>query len=339
MQGARRSLVHSKPHPNAHRLPLVDGTRFLSAFAVIWIHTAENPRSLFWVPLCWIGVPFFVVSMISFNVKHVLGTSPPQTWTAYALMRFHRLYVPFLLWSLIYLGFRQLKHCFVPGSASIALSPATLLTGTAHHLWFLPMAFILSLSLYPISRGLALCRPPMVALWSVLFLATGVLIGLSSCPLAMDATGNPISYFAGMSWAALPAAFFSLALAPWLRDQPSTWMVLSGLATLTLTAWLLLFTHGHPLLPSIGGVALWVTAHARIPQRIAPIFIKAGSLSFGIYLIHISFVEGFQTLATRIGVQTTVSLDLSITLAALVSSAICCLLLQPVRSLTILFPR
>lgn len=335
-----------EPNPNrptraetGTRLPLVDAARFWAAVAVIWIHTSESPQGEKWIQLCRIAVPFFVASLVGLNLTHLLGGVRHQSWIGFAKKRFLRLYLPFLLWSGIYLGLRLLKHQFQPTNAQIAFEPSLFLNGTAHHLWFLPMAFLLSLLLFPTSQALCLAGPRSRDLGSVLFLGGAIAMALVPCPMTMDATGHPLSYFVGMSWTALPAALFTIALTPWLPAHPSVTLILLAWSLVFATASLLLFTEGHPLLPGIGGAALWVGAHARVSERLAIWFSKAGSISFGIYLIHVAFVEGIQTILHRIVPSPSPVKDLSIACLALTGSVACTLFAQKIRPLRVLFPR
>lgn len=324
--------------PSKIRLPGVDGARFLAAVAVIWIHTAESESGRQWVPLCRVAVPFFVASLVGLNMARLLGEPHPETWAAYTKKRFIRLYVPFLLWSLIYLALRVFKHHYQPDGSPIFLGPSSLVNGTAHHLWFLPLAFLLSLLLLPASVLLRRSSKKAAVTGSLLFLFIAITTGLTTCPIHVDPINHPVTYFAGMSWATLPAAFLALSLAPWLPAQPGFGVIVAAWVGVLIVGFLLSFTRGHPLLPGLGGAALWVGAHARMPFPLSNLFAKAGALSFSIYLIHVAFVEGIQAACGRFTLDHSLCVDLMIGAGALVGSVISILLARRIEPLNTLFP-
>jgi len=290
------------------------------------------------VPLCRIAVPFFVASLVGLNMARLLEKPHPENWASYTKKRFIRLYVPFLLWSLIYLVLRLLKHHYQPGSSPISLGPSTLVNGTAHHLWFLPLAFLVSLLLPPASLLFRRSSKRAAVTGSLLFLFIAITTGLITCPIHVDPINHPVTYFVGMSWATLPAAFFALSLAPWLPAQPGFGVIVSAWVSVLIVGFLLSFTRGHPLLPGLGGVALWVGAHARVPFPLSNLFAKAGALSFAIYLIHVAFVEGIQAVCSRFTLGHSFCIDLMIGAGALVGSVVSILLARRFRPLSVLFP-
>ena len=307
-----------RPSTKDGRIAGVDGLRFLAAGLIVWIHTAESPEGKSLIPLCRMAVPFFIATFVVFGVRHLERGTSEGTWTHYAWKKFSRLYVPFLIWSALFLVLRLLKHQLFGGGSPITLSPATLLTGTAHHLWFLPFALAVALILPPLCR--LTTRYPFVFPWSVFFILIAVGMSWSGVPFPTDAAGNPVSYFAAMSWTALPAALLAVPLAVFLPCPPSKRLVSAAWVGLGIVIIAILQFPNSILLHCLGGVLLWLCGYTHIPHRIRRAAVVLGQSSFGIYLVHVAFVEGLQVTARKTGWSVSLPADLWIALISLVAS-------------------
>lgn len=304
------------------RIPGVDTARFLSAAAVIWIHSVETPQGELAVPICRIAVPFFVVAMTILNLKSLAAPSLQISWVQFARSRFQKLYVPFLLWSVVYLVLRIAKHQFIAMGDPILVGPFSFLTGTATHLWFLPCSLILCLTLPTIGRLLSTANRTTLILRSTLFLALGFAAGHTEYPFSVQSHENPISYFAAMSWGTLPAFFITVALAPWLSAKTNSILILAGWLGLSTSVVLLCFPPFYPILPSLGGLSLWLACQHPVPKALVPVVSRLGSLTFGIYLSHLMFVECLQAVAHRIGFASSLALDVCVASTALLGSTL-----------------
>ena len=331
---------HFLPPPlSVGRLAGIDAARFVSAVAVLWIHTAESVTGQSWIPICRVAVPFFTVSMVSLTLSHYLRHTSGDSWTQYAMRRFNRLYVPFLLWSLVYLGLRFLKHQIVTsGSQPIVLSPATLLTGTAHHLWFLPFAFFVTLMVYPARRIYSHSPVRQLRMWGTLFFLVGLIFSAVPCPVVVEAVEHPVTYFIGMSWAAMPAVFYGGAAAALLPSLPGSATVWVGGVGFVLVGVLLPFEGMFANLQCLGGLFLWIVAQSRL-SFVNPILVTAaGAVSFSLYLTHVAVVECLQVIAKKMNLVASIQTDLAVGSAALAVSLLLVVQGRRFKCLTPLFP-
>src|SRR5436190_1536777 len=118
------------------RCMAIDAIKLIAAAAVVWIHASDCEESLLYLPLCRFAVPFFTCAAVYFVLQKAIAPSA-DSFGRYCLQRTQRLYIPFLLWAAFYLALRIVKHRAVGDGSPITFSPAMLLNGTAHHLWFL----------------------------------------------------------------------------------------------------------------------------------------------------------------------------------------------------------
>lgn len=303
------------------RFAAVDLAKLAAAAAVVWIHVTNCEESRALLPLCRFAVPFFTCAAVYFVLQKIACNEVP--FAAYCIQRAQRLYLPFVVWSLVYLAARELKHKVLGFGAPIDFSPALLLNGTAHHLWFLPFICLVSIVAYGLARALPPPRPERRTTWAAGFLLGGVALAFVRCPVPFRSTEHPFSYFIDHAWEALPAAFFGAGLF-WLlaTRRPGRvvrWAVLAvGLAVIlsefiyrgrTITAnvagaCLLFFTATQPNRTWMNAVSPWA------------------QLAFVIYLVHVLFVEALQSIAIRFGTIRSLPTDLSVWALSLIVSAI-----------------
>lgn len=126
---------------------LVDYSRLLAAFGIVWYHSGALGHQA-----SYISLPFFAV-LISLSGGGDLTT------------RARRLLVPFVTWSVIY-GLVEAMFALRYGRPLLSWwLPEMIVTGTVIHLWFLPFAFLVALiSMVIKSKGIALVMPVAVAL-------------------------------------------------------------------------------------------------------------------------------------------------------------------------------
>src|SRR5690242_94500 len=107
-------------------MPGLDAARFIGAAGIVWLHTLQiNPH------YGWLGeagrfaVPFFTFAAIvmlgeSLRVPR-LKTATPRTFSKYLNSRFTRIYIPFLVWTVLYYVWRSAKHFLLHGNSDITL--------------------------------------------------------------------------------------------------------------------------------------------------------------------------------------------------------------------------
>ena len=285
------------------RLGEVDRYRWLAALAIVWIHTATSQLALEATLCARFAVPFFAVTLGYFAAQ---STKP---FTAYAAQRARSLYLPFLAWTVIYLGVRYLAAWALHHSAP-AIPPflSLISSGSAQHLWFLPFGFVLSITAYALRQ-----RPR----WALL----GVLLAVAVTLLPRPHQGS-LGYFLGLAHDNLLPGLAGIWLAAKgplqenARIRAASWVV----ALLAMGFELSLGRNAF-IEAGLGLSIFLATASAPAGQR--DLDTRLGALAFGVYVVHVLFVEGFQDgLAYVLGSSGSPSLSLSLDLFVFASAAI-----------------
>ena len=320
------------------RFAAVDLARLAAAAAVVWIHVTNCDDSRALLPLCRFAVPFFTCAAVYFVLQKVYAGRIP--FGAYCLQRARRLYLPFMLWSGVYLAARSIKHSVLGFGSPIIVSPAVLLNGTAHHLWFLPFVCLVSIVAYGFARIFPRPRAENRIRRATLLIVAGTVLALIPCPVPLRSQEFPLSYFIDHAWETAPAAFFGAALF-WLLDQKRPeeslrWTVL-GLGVLLIIAEF--FTNGHPISPNVAGASLLFFTATQPNRQWMSRFWPWAQLAFLIYLVHVLFVEALQSVAIRFGTVRSLPADLSVWALSLIISALAARILLRFEALKWVFPR
>ncbi|MCI0559315.1 MAG: acyltransferase, partial [Nitrososphaera sp.] len=101
----------NREHPKT-RLATLDAMRFMAAVAVIWLHTSTSPESDRITMIGRFAVPFFIAAALFLTCEKALKPNGPL-FRQFVVDRFHRLYLPFLVWSAIYFLVRMAAARFV----------------------------------------------------------------------------------------------------------------------------------------------------------------------------------------------------------------------------------
>jgi len=305
----------SLPLPELSQRPprnqMLDAARGLGCMAVIWVHTViDSPQLARSAGLSRFGTPFFALAAIFFLLTG-LSTKASAGWGSYALQRFKRLYVPFLAWSVIYLLLRTGKRTLLTTDGLVKLDSARLLLGTARHLWFLPFILMACIAIYPLRNVLPRLKWGRVPLAAAFFTA-GVVIALIRCP-EIPRVEPYIGRWYMNAWMFVPALLWGIALAAiypllprTLKATPLITMV--GLTILIGSSIWLWFasqvpfvdTRSVPALPrNLSGFGLLLIA--LYPWRSSLLLPLAafGRTTYGIYLVHLLFVDPLQLIAKR----------------------------------------
>jgi fucose 4-O-acetylase-like acetyltransferase len=148
---------------------LIDGTKLLLAFSVVFMHLVPNEPQLELIsqPLLTFTVPFFFTIALYFFGHKVRKNSELRL----AELNLERLLLPYCAWTVIYLALRMFKYRSNLAELQLG-SPleVALYGGAALHLYFLPFlllceAWVLSFMLVSRSR----CRAVGVAIFTGAF--------------------------------------------------------------------------------------------------------------------------------------------------------------------------
>lgn len=312
---------------SVHRNHGIDIFKVASAMAVIWIHAADSEVGKEITIYCRFAVPFFSAVLAYFSTSAGLAGNERGGIAGYLLARFNRIYVPFIIWSLVYLGLRLAKHEYSSGGSPIVLGWSTLLCGTTHHLWFLPFAFFTSVLFFGFGRLMSCAGRDRSWAVCVLAVCLFVCVGLVSGRISIDLTARPASYFLFYACDALPAALLGCGVR-FLPVPDTARGIRSGSVVLFVISVIALGHFGyHSILSGAAGGALllfslWST-RIEAPSCVSKL---AGS-SFGIYAVHLAFVEALQFLLLRARVVPSLSSDVIVFALSLALSLALCLIL------------
>lgn len=288
---------------------LLDALRLVAAVGVVWEHTPRTPALVHTMVLGDFAVPFFTASAIFFLFDS-LRRNPRRAFAPYAWSRFQRLYLPFLLWMLLYLAVRDAKHLWLRGGEpAIPLAPWLLWSGSALHLWFLPFLLAMCLLFFPLARLVAMHRRWR---WPVaLACAAGGLVW-AMAPPPRGWEGSEL-YMMERGFHAVPAALWAAAIGSIWGDglRPALRSRAAGLAALGAAvasmAILIVQEFGQSwvvplmLLENVAGIGCLVLGTMAWENGAVRRVAAWSGCAFGIYLIHFMFIAACELLGMRTG--------------------------------------
>src|SRR5437667_668269 len=289
----------------------LDAARGLACIGVIWVHTVmDSPEIARSASLMRFGTPFFVLAAIYFLLSG-LSTKASAGWGAYGIQRLKRLYIPFLIWSLIYLLLRTGKRTLMTQEGLVRLDTPRLLLGTARHLWFLPFILMACIACYPLRTLLPRLRAGRIVLAAGFFIV-GMIVSRIRCPDFPSAEPyigkwymNAWMFVPGICWGIALAAIYPL-LPKKLTATPLI-AVIGLFILISATIWLWFGSHvpfvdtrSVPSLPrNLSGLGLLLIALYPLQSSLLTPLAAFGRTTYGIYLVHLLFVDPLQLLAKR----------------------------------------
>ncbi len=295
------------------RIATLDAGRLVALIAIIFIHTVESPELQRVSLLGTFGVPFYLFASLYFQARS-FRRHPNRLLHQYIADRFFRLYVPFLVWTAIYLLARNAKHLFLVRDGAFSGGVFYLWTGGAHHLWFLPLLFIVTIFSAALGR---LCAGNESLRWWVIVISAviGTVLAVVPRPAWLNYINGEEAVFFLQCWKALPSAFLGLSLAWWLAwdCDDHLFSPALGCAGLLLTIAMLSnqIVNGYSRIDrTLSGLGWLLAAMAAWRGPWVSWMARIGRLSYGIYLAHVLVVEGVQTVAHRAGIGASIGLDL-----------------------------
>jgi surface polysaccharide O-acyltransferase-like enzyme len=338
------------------RWPLLDVARWPAIYAIVWLHTMGSPHSARTEYLDWstvltrFAVPFFVAACV-FLVLQGVWHKPQRTFLQYARNRFLRIYVPFLAWSAVYLGFKLVKGRFLPGQRNDFPGIEILWTGGFYHLWFMPFILVVSLAAFPIAKivhgcewlrwpiaigslaaAVALSTPVVAAAiapdYSAYHNATDARQTISRATSDHQATVQACNLMVDT----LPAMFWAMAVGlafggGQVRSPAGSRRIDKPLAASQLLlfvgsmVWLGAFGRSA-LMENLAGVSLLLIGLYPTDSRVLCRVARFPALAYGIYLSHMLPMKVCEALATRRGLSPSWQLDCAIFLASAIAATL-----------------
>jgi len=276
------------------RMEMLDAVRFLAAVGVILLHsvTLYPPN----VPLGALGrfaVPFFTMVAVALTVDGI-RRKPGSSLKEYVTGRFQRIYAPFLVWTAIYLLLRNVKYQFITHEPWVWPNWSMLLSGSAHHLWFLPFILGVTLAVAFLAKFM-LFRLPVCGVIFLSIVAAVATCYLDSYYRALSVLGSEeklgIAYFLSMVRRTLPSALLGLAFGRvWSELQGVTGRAALAWGGLVVAVAALAFgpTFNYCLeLQILSGLGTVFFALGPWNNGIVRLLARWGQNAYGIYLVHV----------------------------------------------------
>jgi surface polysaccharide O-acyltransferase-like enzyme len=283
----------------------VDLARVLAAYGVVALHIPFSTRAAEWItiffwPLC---VPFFYTA----SLVYFIGAVKKMETSAVVAKTWARIGVPYLAWTVVYVGLLLIKSSLFKGPQAFTLhNPSSfdfwrvfLYGESGVQLYFLPtlvLMQVMALALYLLFAAGSRQR----VTGFLFFVGAAVYLGCGiyhKC-FGVAVPGIVISIALYLATAFVLAPQMSAA-----RTKPS--YIVVGLAMLLLV--LILNSRGQfllvldaPMILPIGGIGLLLLT-VGYPTCYLPSWLaQLAGLSFGIYLCHVVFLEAFEFIASRL---------------------------------------
>jgi peptidoglycan/LPS O-acetylase OafA/YrhL len=276
----------------------IDIVRAFAAAGIVFVHAVESATFDKWGNLFRFGVPFFLFASLYFQSLS-LRRKPQRSLGRFVAGRMQRLYLPFIVWSIIYLFTRDLERVYLHHLGLVVPRISMLWTGTEYHLWFLPLLLGWSIALAIIHKGIL--QWDFRWRWLLIAAAIGAGVFLASQPKPVMPPATQLTFddptYAYIQWQlAFPAAFWAIAFAWFMTAGPRVYRVSAALGwagiALLVGCSLKQALQDVELAPrALTGLGSMLAALAPWKASIAPGLARLGRKGYGIYLCHVIPVE------------------------------------------------
>ncbi|CAN5540379.1 hypothetical protein BH09PLA1_BH09PLA1_30820 [soil metagenome] len=308
-----QAIFTPRSSPGDSRIATLDAARLVALIAIIFIHTVEAPSLQRISLIGTFGVPFYLFASLYFQARSI-KRHPQRLLQQYIIERFQRLYIPFLAWTAIYLLARNAKHLLLVHDGQFSGSMSHLWTGGAHHLWFLPLLFVVTIFTAVLGR---LSSQSETWRWRIIAISAmiGTILAVVPRPQWLNYAQGEEAVFYLQCWKALPSVFLGLSLAWWLAwdCEDLLFSHALGFAGMLLTIAMLAnqIISGYSRIDrTLSGLGWLLAAMAAWRGPWVNWMASVGRKSYGVYLAHVLVIEAVQTIAHRSGIGSSIGLDL-----------------------------
>lgn len=270
----------------------MDVFRIVAAFGVISLHVKSSTFSaslyhVFFWPLC---VPFFYVASLTFFTASLQKNLSIKLQFSRTLKR---LILPYFVWTILYEILFFLRSLFTNAPHKFIFWRVLFYGESAVHLYFVPTLIffqIITLSIILLTKPETNRR--LLGIFLLIFASVYFLIGEFYDCFGVATVGQIFGIVLYLS-----CAFLASEITKKYLNIPL--LVRIGLILVTCAIvgnyfnkpWIIL---GYPMILPVGGIGLFLISlglpHISVPSWI----VKLSSTSFGIYLCHVVFLEGFE---------------------------------------------
>ena len=271
---------------------MLDVARLIAAVGVITAHVSDEffPGS----PARILGtyaVPFYLFVALYFTVRG-FAIHPERSVGGYLWGRVKKLYVPFLVWNILY----ELLHVAYHRHDFVLTPPTEMLWAAVYtHLYFLPFLLtvttLLCIGIRPLMRDRRLRAAAILALSIV-----AVIVACGPAPMQWQDSKQITHETLWNFHRAIPAACLGtcFALAMGTRKAVVSTRPMIGVAGIALTITCLVVEYHigqHGLLRAASGFGLTLAAFSSFRAAWLKPLASLGQLSFGVYLSHIALIR------------------------------------------------
>lgn len=290
----------------------LDVLRLVASFGVIAIHCAPTNAAAgfvcdFFLNFC---VPFFLLSSLFLFWREVGDGAPDRALRR----RLPRLLLPYLSWSVIYLGARVLKllltgHDVQPLFSAAQLPALVFGGGAAVQLYFLPLlalglslAWVLARVLPRENAARTVVLVSVAALGVMLLLVPTLPAALTDGLAWPEIVRRPLDW---LGWLVAPVAIAALlarGLPAWRPPATLGWWLVGAAVLVDVLITARLVPYAWRFHSFVLAVVLVVAAeHLRRPFPAGPLTGLILRSGFGVFLVHHLVLEGIELFAARTG--------------------------------------
>jgi surface polysaccharide O-acyltransferase-like enzyme len=268
------------------------------------------------------AVPFFVAACV-FLVFQGVWRKPQRTFVQYGCNRFLRIYLPFLAWSAVYLGFKAVKSRFLPDQPNEYPTALEILwIGSFYHLWFMPFILMVSLAAFLVAT---IVQRRELLRWPVAISSLAAGLALSVPAVAGAITPNYPS--CNFMVDALPAMFWAMtaSLAYGCKSEPPGGDLyrfrLDVLLFVGSMIWLGAFGRST-LIENLAGTSLLLVALRPVEPPVLRRMAQFPALAYGIYFSHMLPIKVCEAFGKKLGFSESWRLDCAIFLGSAVAATV-----------------